>query len=95
MKTVIDLRRLINDYKIDVSEHGSLLAPEIRNGLVLYINSNLKNAKPTCMEKAKIVAKLAPGQDVNNNALCTSIKRVLQTINDMKKHLTRTYCFLS
>ena len=49
MKIVIDLRRLINDYKKDVSEHGSLLAPEIRNGLVLYINSNLKNAKP--MEK--------------------------------------------
>ena len=89
MKTVIDLRRLINDHKKDVSEHGSLLSPEIRNGLVLYINSNLKNAKP--MEKAKIVAKLAPGQDVNINALCTSIKRVLQTINDMKKHLTRTW----
>ena len=69
-----------------MSEHGSLLAPEIRNGLVLYINSNLKNAKP--MEEAKIVAKLAPGQVVNINALCTSIKRVLQTINDMKKHLT-------
>ena len=89
MKTVIDLRRLINDYEKDVSEHGSLLAPEIRNGLVLYINSNLKNAKP--MEKAKIVTKRAPGQDVNINALCTSIKRVLQTINDMKKHLTRTW----
>ena len=72
-----------------MSEHGSLLAPEIRNGLVLYINSNLKNAKP--MEKAKIVANLAPEQDVNINALCTSIKRVLQTINDMKKHLTRTW----
>ena len=41
------------------------------------------------MEKAKIVAKVAPGQDVNINALCTSIKRVLQTI--MKKHLTRTW----
>ena len=46
MKTVIDRRRFINDYKKDVSEHGSLLAPEIRNGLVFYINSNLKNAKP-------------------------------------------------
>ena len=43
------------------------------------------------MEKAKIVAKLAPGQDVNINALCTSIKHGLQTINDMKKHLTRTW----
>ena len=83
MKTVIDLRRLINDYKKDVSEHGSRLAPEIRNGLVLYINSNLKNAKP--------MEKVATGKDVNINALCTSIKRVLQTINDMKKHLTRTW----
>ena len=72
-----------------MSEHGSLLAPEIRNGLVLYITSSLKNAKP--IEKAKLVAKLAPRQDVNINALCTSIKRVLQTINDMKKHLTRTW----
>ena len=89
MKTVIDLKRLINDYKKDLSENGNLLAPEIRNGLVLYINSNLTNAKP--METAKIVAKLAPGQDVNINALCTSIKHVLQTINDMKKHLTRTW----
>ena len=63
-----------------MSEHGSLLhvVPEIRNSLVLYINSNLKNAKP--MEKAKIVAKLAPGKVVNISALCTSIKRVLQTI---------------
>ena len=30
--------------KKDVSEHRSLLAPEIINGLVLYINSSLKNA---------------------------------------------------
>ena len=37
------------------------------------------------------MAKLAPGQDVNINALCTSIKLVLQTINDMKKHLPRTW----
>ena len=73
-----------------MSEHGSLLAPEIRNSFSsVVLNSNLKNAKP--MEKAKIVAKLAPGQDVNINALCTSMKRVLQTINNMKKHLTRTW----
>ena len=88
MKTVIDLRMLINDYKKDVSEHGTLLAPEIRNGLVLYITSSLKNVKP--IEKAKLVTNLAPRHGVNINALCTSIKRVLQTINDMKKHLTRT-----
>ena len=46
---------------------------------------------PKPMEKTKIVAKLALGQDVNINALCTSIKLVLQTINDMKNHLTRTW----
>ena len=88
MKTVIDLRRLINDYKKDVSEHGSFLASEKWFSVVHQLQPK-KYAKP--MEKAKIVAKLAPGQDVNSNALCTSIKRVLQTINDMKKHLTRTW----
>ena len=96
MKTVADLRMLINGYKKDVSEDGSLLAPDVTNGMVLYINSNLKNAKP--VEIARIVAKLAPRQDVNINALCASIKRVLQTINDMKKHLDRAWedvvCFL-
>ena len=96
MKIVADLRMLINGYKKDVSEDGSLLAPDVTNGLVLYINSNLKNAKP--VEIARIVAKLAPRQDVNINALCASIKRVLQTINDMKKHLDRAWedvvCFL-
>ena len=63
---------------------------------MLYINSNLKNAKP--VEIARIGVKLAPRQDVNINALCASIKRVLQTINDMKKHLDRAWedvvCFL-
>ena len=39
MKTVADLRMLINGYKKDVSEDGSLLAPDVTNGLVLYINS--------------------------------------------------------
>ncbi|KAL5503420.1 hypothetical protein EMCRGX_G010368 [Ephydatia muelleri] len=58
-----DLRMLINGYKKDVSEDGSLLAPDVTNGLVLYINSNLKNAKP--VEIVRIVAKLAPRQDVN------------------------------
>ena len=50
------------------------------------------------VEIARIVAKLAPRQDVNINALCASIKRALQTINDMKKHLDRAWedvvCFL-
>ena len=48
MKTVADLRMLMNGYKKDVSEDGSLLAPDVTNGLVLYINSNLKIAKPAC-----------------------------------------------
>ena len=94
--TVTDLRMLINGYKKDVSENGSLLAPDITNGLVLCINSKLKNPKP--VEKARMVAKLAPQQNVNINALCASIKRVVETINDMKKHLSRSWedvvCFL-
>ena len=45
MKTVADLRMLINGYKKDVSEDGSLLAPDVTNGLVLYINSNLKKCQ--------------------------------------------------
>ena len=95
MKTITDLRILINGYKKDVSENGSLLAPDITNGLVLCINSKQKNPKP--VEKARMVAKLAPQQNVNINALCASIKRVVETINDMKKHLSRSWedvCFL-
>ena len=46
-KTVADLRMLINGYKKDVSEDGSLLASDVTNGLVLYINSNLKKCQ-TC-----------------------------------------------
>ena len=47
LKTVADLRMLINGYKKDVSEDGSLLASDVTNGLVLYINSNLKKCQ-TC-----------------------------------------------
>ena len=37
MKIVIDLKRLMNEYmKKDVCEHGSLLAPDIRNGLLQF-----------------------------------------------------------
>ena len=45
--------------KIDLSEHGALTAPVIRNGLVLYINYKLTNEYPN--ETAKIVEKLATG----------------------------------
>ena len=30
------LKRLMNDYKKDVSEHGSLLPPDTRNGLLQF-----------------------------------------------------------
>ena len=82
MKTAVDL------YKNDLSEHGNLLPPEIRNGLVLCIKSNLTNTKP--METANRVTKLAPGQDVNINALCNSITCLLQT---MKKHILKSVIF--
>ena len=36
MKIVIDLKRLMNEYKKDVSERGSLVAPDIRNGLLQF-----------------------------------------------------------
>ena len=38
MKYVFDLECLIEEYKNSLSEHGALIAPVIRNGLVLYIN---------------------------------------------------------
>ena len=36
MKTVLDLECLIEEYKNDLSEHGALTAPVLRNGLVVY-----------------------------------------------------------
>ena len=38
MKTVLYLECLIEEYKNDLSEHGALTAPVLRNGLVVYIN---------------------------------------------------------
>ena len=38
IKTVLDLECLIEEYKNDLSEHGTLTAPVLRNGLVVYIN---------------------------------------------------------
>ena len=43
MKTVLDLECLIEEYKNDLCEHGTLTAPVLRNGLVVYINYKLTN----------------------------------------------------
>ena len=67
MKTVLDLECLIEEYKNDLSEHGALTAPVLRNGLVLYINYKLTNDNPN--ETAKIVEKLAT-EHINLKALC-------------------------
>ena len=75
MKAAVDLKNFINEYKNDLSECGNLLAPEIRNGLVLYINSNITSTKPK--ETANKVA-------TRINALCTSSNRLLQTIKNVK-----------
>ena len=76
MKTayVLDLECLIEEYKNDLSEHGTLTAPVLRNGLVLYINYKLTNDNPN--ETAKIVEKLAT-EHINLKALCTFIRRLL------------------
>ena len=88
MKTVLDLECLIEDYKNDLSEHGALTAPVLRNGLVVYLNYKLTNDNPN--ETAKIVEKLAT-EHINLKALCTSICRLLQIVKDMKKHLSRAW----
>ena len=88
MKTVLDLECLIEEYKNDLSEHGALTAPVLRNGLVLYINYKLTNDNPN--ETAKIVEKLAT-EHINLKALCTSIRCLLQIVKDMKKHLSRAW----
>ena len=81
MKTVLDLECLIEEYKNDLCEHGTLTAPVLRNGLVVYINYKLTNDNPD--EPAKIVEKLAT-EHINLKALCTSICCLLQIVKDMK-----------
>ena len=41
MRTANDLRNHLLMFKNDIDEHYKLLVPEIRNGLVLYINIDL------------------------------------------------------
>ena len=40
MRTADDLRNQLQMFKKTIDEHYKLLVPEIRNGLVLYINPN-------------------------------------------------------
>ena len=42
MRLAGDLRNQLQIFKSDIDEHYKLLVPEIRNGLVLYINIELE-----------------------------------------------------
>ena len=59
-------------FKSDINEHYKLLVPEIRNGLVLYINIDLANHM---QEAVRFVSKLVPEDDANFKTLFQSITR--------------------
>ena len=89
MKTPDDLRNHIQMFKNDIDDHYKLLVPEIRNGLVLYINKDLANLN--MQETVRLISKLVPESDANLKALSQSITRLLTAVKDMKKHLNRTW----
>ena len=76
-------------FKNDIDEHYKLLVPEIRNGLVLHINIDLANLNK--QETVRLVSKLVPNDDANLKALSQSITRLLASVKDMKKCLSRTW----
>ena len=85
MRTANDLR----NHKNDIDEHYKLLVPEIRNGLVLYINIDLANLNK--QETVRLVSKLVPNDNANLMALLQSITRLLASVKDMKKCFSRTW----
>ena len=89
MRTADDLRNQLQMFKNDIDNHYKLLVPEIRNGLVLYIHTDLANLK--MQETVRLVSKLVPTGDTNLKALSKSITRLLTTVKDIKKHLNRTW----
>ena len=89
MRTADDLRNHLQTFKSDIDDNYKLLAPEIRNGLVLYINIELANLN--MQETVRLVSNLIPESDANLKALSQSITRLLTTVKDMKKHLNRTW----
>ena len=86
MRTADDLRNQLRMFKNDIDNHYKLLVPEIRNGLVLYIHTDLANLK--MQETVRLVSKLVPTGDTNLKALSKSITRLLTTV---KEHLNRTW----
>ena len=58
MRTSDDLRNQLKMFKNDIDDHYKLLVPAIRNGLVLYINTDLANLK--MQETVRLVSKLVP-----------------------------------
>ena len=89
MRTANDLRKHLLMFKNDIDEHYKLLVPEIRNGLVLYINIDLASLNK--QETVRLVSKLVPKDDANLKALSQSITRLLASVKDMKKCLSRTW----
>ena len=74
MRTVDDLRNQLQMFKHDIDDHYKLLVPEIRNGLVLYINTDLANLK---MQKTvSLISKLVSTGNTNLKALSNSITRL-------------------
>ena len=67
MRTADDLRNQLQMFKNDIDDHYKLLVPEIRNGLVLYINIDLANLN--MKETVRLVSKLVPIGDANLKAL--------------------------
>ena len=73
MRTADDLR---NQLKSNIDEHYKLLVPEIRNGLVLYMNTDLANHM---QETVRLVSMLVSEGDANFKALFQPITCLLTT----------------
>mgnify|MGYP003472557133 CR=1 FL=1 len=67
MRPADDLRNHLQIFKSDIDDHYKLLVPEIRNGLVLYINIELANLN--MQETVRLVSNLIPEGDANLKAL--------------------------
>ena len=88
MRTANDLRNHLLMFKNAIDEHYKLLVPEIRNGLVQYINIDLM-ANLNKQETVRLVSKLVQNDDANIKALSQSIKRLLASMKEMKKSLSK------
>ena len=76
MRTADDLRNQLQIFKSNIDEHYKLLVPEIRNGLVLYMNTDLANHM---QETVRLVSMLVSEGDANFKALFQPITCLLTT----------------